>query len=298
MGRVRLRRNVVRPGLRRWRPSVDRVDRRPGDAHQRQHGILAVSAPHAGRHRGDPRPWVRRTEGHVPAQDAHRRVDRHDEPHRTTGGLRRGGGHLQGGAGRRCCAGRMAHLRPEDLHHVGRARHGEQHRAPRARTHTRLCSGHQGHLHVPRAEVLCERRRFARRSQLGAVPLHRAQDGHPRFAHLRDALRGRDWLARRRRERGHAQHVHDDEQRPPVGWAAGPCARRARLSAGAVVLGGPPAGARNRCPGRGIESDHRAPRRTSHVDDTARLDRRTASAHLYERCGNRPRCRCPHGGGP
>ena len=53
------------------------------------------------------------------------------------------------------------------------------------------------------------------------VRVDRAQARHPRVADVCDGVRGRDRLARRRRARGHAEHVHDDEQRPPVGRPAG-----------------------------------------------------------------------------
>ena len=166
----------------------------------------------------------------VPRQDGHRRVDRHDEPHRAAGRLRRRCAHHPGRPGRRR---HVADHRPEDLHHLRRARPGRQHRPPRAGPRARRARRHQGHLVLHRAQVPRRRRRHARRAQRRALRVDRAQDGHQRQPHLRARLRRRRRLPRRRGEPGHALHVHDDEQRPPVGRRRGPGARRARLPAGA-----------------------------------------------------------------
>ena len=63
-------------------------------------------------------------------------------------------------------------------------------------------AGHQGHQPVRRAEVPAQRRRQPRRRQRRQVRLHRAQDGHPRLAHLRHALQRVEGLAGRQGERG------------------------------------------------------------------------------------------------
>ena len=63
-----------------------------------------------------------------------------------------------GAVGRRL----VAHQRPEDLHHLRRARPRRQHRAPGAGPHARLVTGHQGDLDVPRPQVPGRARRFAR----------------------------------------------------------------------------------------------------------------------------------------
>ena len=65
----------------------------------------------------------------LPAEDGDRRVDRHDEPHRAAGRLRRRRAHHAGRARRRR---HVADHRPEDLHHLRRARPRRQHRPPRA----------------------------------------------------------------------------------------------------------------------------------------------------------------------
>ena len=57
------------------------------------------------------------------------RVDRHDEPDRAAGRLRPGAGaHARRAAARR----QLQDLRHQDLHHLRRARHGREHRAPGA----------------------------------------------------------------------------------------------------------------------------------------------------------------------
>ncbi len=54
--------------------------------------------------------------------------------------------------------------RPEDLHHLGRARHGREHRASRAGAHAGCAGGRARHLAVHRPEVPGRRRRQARAS--------------------------------------------------------------------------------------------------------------------------------------
>ena len=123
----------------------------------------------------------------------------------------------------------LPHHRHEDLHHLRRARPGREHRPPRAGPRARRAARHQGHLVLHRPQVPRERRRHARRAQRRQVRVDRAQDGHQGQPHLRHGLRRRRRLPHRRGEPGHAVHVHDDEQRPPVGGRAGPVARRAGL---------------------------------------------------------------------
>ena len=59
--------------------------------------------------------------------------------------------------------------------------------------------------------------------ELNGVKLrvHRAQDGHPRLADLRDALQRFEGLAARQGQRGPVVHVHDDEPRAPRRRSAG-----------------------------------------------------------------------------
>ena len=49
--------------------------------------------------------------------------------------------------------GTLAHHRPEDLHHLRRARHGRQHHPPGPGPGSRRAPGHQGHLVLHRSQV-------------------------------------------------------------------------------------------------------------------------------------------------
>ena len=161
--------------------------------------VLAVPDADARRDRGA-RACAARTaqKRDLPAEAGRRRMDRHDEPDRAAGRLRpRRGAHPRGAAGRR----QLPHHRPEDLHHLRRARPDRQHRAPRARAPARRAGRRQGHLALRRAEVPGQRRRHARRAQRRALRLDRAQARHPREPDLRAGLRRqrrRDRLPRRR----------------------------------------------------------------------------------------------------
>ena len=94
------------------------------------------------------------------AADGQRAVDRDDEPHRASGGLRSQRRQNPGGTRR----GRiLSPVRPEDLHHLRRARHGREHRPSRSRPPARRAGGHARPLAVPRAEIPRQRRRLARR---------------------------------------------------------------------------------------------------------------------------------------
>ena len=95
--------------------------------------------------------------------------------------------------------------------------------------------GTKGHFAIPRAEVLRQRRRLARRAQRCALPFDRAQARHSWLADLHDGLRRqgrRDRLARRRGEPRAQLHVHDDEQCAACGRPAGRRHRGARDAAG------------------------------------------------------------------
>ncbi len=69
-----------------------------------------------------------RAAGAVPAENGQRRMDRHHEPDRVAGRLRSIGGADSRGAPRRS----LPDLRPEDLHHLGRAQHDREHHSPGA----------------------------------------------------------------------------------------------------------------------------------------------------------------------
>ena len=63
---------------------------------------------------------TRRAEAALPSGHGRRALDRHDEHHRAAGRLRPRGHPHQGRPGRRP----LPHQRHQDLHHLGRARHG------------------------------------------------------------------------------------------------------------------------------------------------------------------------------
>ena len=165
------------------------------------------------------------------AQDDQRRMDRHDEPDGAAGGLRPQRGQDARRAGRRR---NLSRLRPEDLHHLWRARSRRQHRAPGARAAARRAARH---ARASRCSS-CRNSWSSRTASLGArndvrCAEHRAQAGHPRLADLRHDLwrrRRRDGLARRRGEPRPRRDVRDDEQR-----AARRSACRAWRSASAPI---------------------------------------------------------------
>ena len=260
--RRRLGRGALPRGLRRrWLP-VARRHRHAGAHLLGEHGLLHGPAAHPGRHRPADAPRRRGAEGALPQEDGDGGVDRHHEPHRAAGRLRRGGRAHQGRArGRR----QLPHHRHEDLHLLRRPRHGRQHRPPGARPGARCASRHQGHLVLHRAEVPPERGRLHRRAQRRRVRVDRAQDGHQGQPHLRHELRRerrrRRRLPHRRGQPGHALHVHDDEQRPALGGVRGPRPRRAGLPGRPPVRAGAPAGPGAGRPRGGDLLHRRAPRR-------------------------------------
>ena len=85
--------------------------------------------------------------------------------------------------------------------------------------------------------------------------------------------RRRRRLPHRRGEPGHALHVHDDEQRPPVGGARGPGPRRAGLPGRAAVRPGAPAGPAPGAPAGESSIDHRPPRRAPDAAHHEGVDR-------------------------
>ncbi len=159
-------------GGRRAGPRVQ-----PGRAHVLvRHGLRSRDLP--ARHRGA-------AQGR-PA-DGRRPVGRDHGAHRAGRRLRRRGRPQQGGS----AAGRhLAHRGREALHHLGRARHDGQHRAPGAGPSRRRRTRHQGAVPVHRPEVpLRLGHRRARRAQRRLRHQRRAQDGaqgvHDLRAHLR-----------------------------------------------------------------------------------------------------------------
>ena len=99
----------------------------------------------------------------------------------------------------------LSRLRPEDIHHLRRARHGRQHRPPGAGAHARRARGCEGHFAVRRAQVPGQRRRHPRHAQRREVRFDRTQARHPRavpprsWSTAKKAARSAIWWARRTR---------------------------------------------------------------------------------------------------
>ena len=149
---------AVPAGVRRRRLPVARRHRHAGDDDGGEHGVLAVPAAHPGRHRHARALRRRAAARDVPAEDGDRGVDRHDEPHRAAGRVRRRRPHHAGRAGGRR---HVADHRAEDLHHLRRARPRRQHRPPRPRPRARCAAGDEGDLLLHRPQVPRRRRRRA-----------------------------------------------------------------------------------------------------------------------------------------
>ena len=88
------------------------------------------------------------------------------------------GAHPRRAAARR----HLQDLRHQDLHHLRRARHGREHRAPGAGPRHRRARRRQGHQPVRGAEVHGRQGRLAGRAQRRALREHRAQAGHQGLA--------------------------------------------------------------------------------------------------------------------
>ena len=144
MERPRRAARVRRAGL-----APSHRDAGPGNLEEREHGAVPGADADVGRVRGAEAPRLAAAAADLPSQADLRRVDRHHEPHRAAGGLgsiRRA--HARGARGRP-----LPHPGHQDLHHLGRARHDGEHRAPGAGAHARCAGRGEGHLAVHRAEV-------------------------------------------------------------------------------------------------------------------------------------------------
>ena len=130
----------------------------------------------------------RRAESALSPAHRLRRMDRDDEPDGAAGRLRsRRADDARGAARRR----HLSPLRPEDLHHLRRARPRRKHHPPRAGAASRCAGRLARHLALPRAESSGRCRRQARRAKRRLLLRHRAQARHPRLADLHDDLRRR-----------------------------------------------------------------------------------------------------------
>ena len=121
-----------------------------GNAERVEPLLRAVSAVDRRRNRSAADCRYRSAKADLCAEADLRRVDRHDEPDRAASRLRsRARAHTCRTAGRRLVQG----VRHEDFHHVGRARHGEEHRPSRAGAHAERTRRREGHFALHRAEV-------------------------------------------------------------------------------------------------------------------------------------------------
>ena len=197
--RRRLELAAVRSRVRRPGHAVAACRHGAGDVAGGQHGLRPGAAAEPGRDRRHPSSRLGRAEGRLSAQDDLRRMDRHHEPHRAAGGLGSRPAQEPRGQERRPLPGH----RPEDLHHLRRARPDREHRAPGAGAHARCAGRRARHLAVHRAEVPGRRRRQARQAQRPALRVARAQARHPCQPDLRDvrsattAARSATWSARK-----------------------------------------------------------------------------------------------------
>ena len=165
----------------------------------------------------------------------------------------------------------LSHLRPEDLHHLRRARHGRQHRPSRAGAPARRAARHARPLAVPRAEIPRQAGRLARApaTTCAAPSIEHKLGIHasPTCVMIYgDAGGATGWLVGEE-NRGLARDVRDDEQRAARAsacraWrsASGPISRRSPTRASA-------ARAARRRGRRRHEPDRRASRRPAHADD-------------------------------
>ena len=165
------------------------------------------------------------------------RMDRHDEPDRAAGRIR---SRRRPGP---CRAGRrrlLAHIRPEDLHHLWRARSDREHRPSGAGPAARRACRNARPLAVPGSEIPGRRGWRDRPAQRRLLLRSRAQARHSCLADLHDDLRRRlhaaergGRLAGRRGKPRPRLHVHHDERCPAGGWNAGRRRRRSGIPEGA-----------------------------------------------------------------
>ena len=141
-----------------------------------------------------------------------RQMDRDHESHRTAGGF----GSFRCAHSSRARGQPFPDPRHQDLHHLGRARHGGEHHPHGARAHARCAGRRERHFAFRRAEIPGQRRRQPGKTQRREMRVDRAQARHPRQPDLRDGLRRRRRCGRLPGRRGESRpgiHVHDDEFR-------------------------------------------------------------------------------------
>ena len=122
--------------------------------------LRARPAADGRRDRGGACPWLGASQADLSRQARLGRVDGHDEPDRAAGGLRSQRAPHAGRAGRRR---HLPHHRPEDLHHLWRARSDREHHPSRAGAPARCAGRDARHLALPGAEIPGQPGRHARR---------------------------------------------------------------------------------------------------------------------------------------
>ena len=231
----------------------------PGDLDVRQrahHGPGAVGPRHA-------RAEAVRRAGH------RARVGRHHGADRARRRLRRRRGPDPGD---RAARRDLAHRGGQALHHQRRARPGGQHLPPGAGPAGGPRPGHQGPVHVPRAQVPGQRGRDAGRAQRRLHHQRRAQDGPEGLHHLRGDVRRRSARGRhpgRRRARRHQADVHGHRGRPDDGRHQGHRHLVHRLPERAGLRQEPGPGRRphpDDGQDRAAGDDHPSPRRAADAD--------------------------------
>ena len=196
-----------------------------------------------------------------------RRVDGHDEPHRAAGRL----GPRRREDPRRARRRRdLSPFRPEDLHHLRRARHGRQHRPSRAGAAARRaareraacrCSSRRSSSSMPTA-------RSGARNDVRCACIEHKLGIHasPTCVMIYgDAGGATGWLVGEENRGLAAMFVMMNSARLAVGLQGVAIGERA-LSAGARLRARAPAGAQ-RQGRRRHEPDRRAPGRPAHADD-------------------------------
>ena len=236
--RRRLELPALRPGIRRPGHAVAPCRHRAGDVAGGQHGLRPGAAAEPGRDRRHPPSRLGRAEGHLPAQDDLRRMDRHHEPHRAAGRLGPRPAQEPRGQERRPLPASPARRSSSPTASTTSPRTSCTWCWRARPTRRPGCAASR----CSSCRSSCPSRRQAGQAQRPALRVARAQARHPCQPDLRDELRRRWRRGRLPGRRGRPRpllHVHHDEQRPPVGRHPGAGDRRARLPAGAPTSPGP-----------------------------------------------------------
>ena len=154
-----------------------------------EYGVQPLPAADAGRDRGYAIARNRSLESPLSRQARVRRMDRHHEFDGAAGGFRLGRAQDKS----RAPAGwHIQTLWLQDFHHLRRARYDGKYRALRACPFARCAQRNARHLALSRAEISCQRRWHAWRTQRRLLHLAGAQARYPCLAHMHHGL-WRSW---------------------------------------------------------------------------------------------------------